>query len=250
MFRLIRVNPPSGWNAVGWELAIVVLGVVIALAAQQAVETSRWRDEVRRTEQALTIEIAESIVHASERQMISRCLGDRLTHLIGKVRSNAGPWQGDPMPLYGMTATTVRSAPLAYRTPNRKWNDNVWESARSGDVFGHMPQERVIAFSRVYTIMGGLRQDNQAEHQIFPQLLHLSFDTELDAAARHQALAALGRLDWLNATTLLDGRRLIDEVRSMRLDFSRTHLQRELARIESEQQKLRGDCVQPYPVEL
>lgn len=250
MFRLMRVNPPNGWNAVGWELAIVVLGVVIALAAQQAVETSRWRDEVRRTEEALTVEIAESIVHASERQMVSRCLGDRLNHLIGKVSSNAGPWKGDPVPLHQLTATTVRSAPLAYRTPNRKWNDNVWESARSSDVFAHMPRERVTAFSRVYTIMEGLRKDNEIEHQVFPQLLFLSFDTQLDAAERHQALAALGRLDWLNATTLLDGRRLIDEVRAIGLDFSRTNLQRDLARIEAEQRKLRGECVQPYPVQL
>ena len=27
MFRLMRLHPPNGWNAVGWELAIVVLGV-------------------------------------------------------------------------------------------------------------------------------------------------------------------------------------------------------------------------------
>ena len=66
MFRLIRLNPPNGWNAVAWELAIVVLGVVIALGAQQAVETARWRDEVRRTEEALTVEIAESIAVVPE----------------------------------------------------------------------------------------------------------------------------------------------------------------------------------------
>ena len=59
MFRMIRLNPPNGWNAVAWELAIVVVGVLIALGAQQAVEERRWRDEVRLTEDALTIEIAE-----------------------------------------------------------------------------------------------------------------------------------------------------------------------------------------------
>ena len=250
MFRLLRLHPPNGWNAVGWEVAIVVLGVVIALAAQQAVETARWREEVRRTEEALTAEIAESVVHASERQMIGPCLRDRLNHLIGKVSSNSGPWRGDPMPLYRLSATTVRSAPASYRTPNRKWNDNVWESAQSGEVFGHMPRERLMAFSRVYTIMEGLRKDNEIEHQIFPQLLYLSFDTQLDAPARQQALAALGRLDWLNATTLLDGKRLIEEARAMRLDFSRTNLKSELVRIEGEQRRLRGACVQHVPVQL
>ena len=37
MFRLLRLKPPHGWNAVIWELAIVTLGVLIALAAQQLV---------------------------------------------------------------------------------------------------------------------------------------------------------------------------------------------------------------------
>ena len=170
MFRLMRLHPPNGWNAVGWELAIVVLGVVIALGAQQAVDTMRGKEELRRTEDALTIEIADSIVHASERQMIRRCLSDRLDHLITKVSTNTGPWTADRMPMR-LTATTVRSAPAAYRTPNRKWNDDVWVATQNGDALGHMARDRVAAFSRLYAIMEGLRKDNEIEHQIFPQRL-------------------------------------------------------------------------------
>lgn len=249
MFRLLKLNPPNGWNAVVWELAIVVLGVVIALGAQQAVETLRWRDEVRLIEEALTIEIAESIVHASERQMVGRCLSDRLTYLIGKVSANEGPWDGSPMPVQ-QTVLAVKSVPAAYRTPNRKWNDDVWQSAQNGDVFNHMRRERLAGFSKIYAIMEGLRKDNEFEHQIFPQLLYLSFDTQLDAAARQQALATLGRLDWLNATTLLDGKRLIDEARTMRLDFSRTGLKRGVAEVETTQRTFRGKCVQSFKVQV
>src|SRR5688500_13818065 len=113
MFRLFKLNPPNDWNVVGWEIAIVVFGVLIALGAQQVVDTLRWRDEVRRTEDALTIEIAASVLHASERQLVNRCLSDRLTHLIGKVSSNQGPWSGDPMPINKSphTVTTVSAAP-------------------------------------------------------------------------------------------------------------------------------------------
>ncbi len=242
-------TPINGWRVFAGEVGVIVLGVLIALGAQQAVETLRWREEVRRTEDALTIEIAESIVHASERQVVSRCLSDRLTYLIGKVSSNKGPWKGDPMPLQ-QTAFAVKSVPAAYRTPNRKWNDNVWESAQNSGVFGHMPRERVAGFSKIYAIMEGLRKDNEFEHQVFPQLLYLSFDNQLDAAARQQALAALGRLDWLNGTTLLDGKRLIDEVRAMRLDFSRTSLKRGVAEVETTQRAFRGKCVQHVEVEL
>lgn len=249
MFRLIRLNPPNGWNAVAWELAIVVLGVMIALGAQEAVEAHRWRDEARRTEDALTIELADSIVHATERQMVNRCLSDRLTSLIGKVSSNKGPWSADPMPLE-RAALGVAIVPAAYRTPDRPWNDNVWESAQSGGVFTHMPRERVAAFSKIYAIVKGLRRTNESEHQVFPQLLYLSFDARLDEAARQQALAALGRLDWLNGTISYDGKRLIDEATAMGLDFSRTSMKRQMAEVEHTQREFRGKCVQQFKVQL
>ena len=250
MFRLIRLNPPNGWNAVVWELAIVVIGVLIALGAQQAVEARRWNDEVRLTEDALTIEIADSVLHASERQMVNRCLTDRLTHLISKVSSNEGPWSGDPMPVNKSPRAVTIVAATPYRTPNRPWSGNVWEAAQNGGVFNHMQRERVAAFSKVYARMGGLREVNAVEHQVFPQLLQLSFDTRLDAAARQQALGELGRLDWLNGTILLDGEMLIEEVRALQLDFSRTNLKRELAQLERRQRAFRGKCVQPIQVQL
>ena len=242
-------TPLNGWRVFVGEVGVIVLGVLIALGAQQAVETLRWREEVRRTEDALTIEIADSVLHASERQMVNRCLSDRLTYLISKVSSNKGPWSGDPMPLE-QAAFGVTIVPAAYRTPNRPWNDNVWESAQNSGVFIHMPRERVAAFSKIYAIMEGLHKVNELENQDFPQLLYLSFDTRLDAAARQQALAALGRLDWLNGTILFDGKRLIDEVRDMRLDFSRTSLKRELAEVQRMQGAFRGKCVQHVEVEL
>lgn len=250
MFRLIRLNPPNGWNAVAWELAIVVVGVLIALGAQQAVEERRWRDEVRVTEDALTIEIADSVLHASERQMVARCLSDRLTHLIGKVGAGTGPWRGDPLPLPRRATSVTTTTPGAYRTPNRPWNDDVWIATQNGGVFSHMPRDRVAAFAKVYARMNGLRKMNEFEHQVFPELLYLSFDTRLDDAARQRTLATLGRLDWLNGTLLLDGQKLIEEVRAVGLDFSRTDVKRGLADLERTQRAFRGQCVQPFDAKL
>jgi len=250
MFRLIRLNPPNGWSAVVWELAIVVIGVLIALGAQQAVEERSWRNEVRLTEDALTIEIAQAVVHASERQLVSRCLRDRLTHLIGKISSNQGPWSGDPLPLPRVTTGVTTTTSPAYRTPNRPWNDDVWVATQNGGVFSHMPRERLAAFAKVYARMEGLRKVNGLEHQVFPELLYLSFNTQLDGAARQRALATLGKLDWLNGTILLDGKNLIDEVRAVRLDFSRTSLKRDLANVERTQRAFRGKCVQHFEVQL
>ena len=243
-------TPLNGWRVFAGEVGVIVLGVLIALGAQQAVEELRWREEVRLTEDALTIEIAHSVLHASERQMVNRCLSDRLSHLIGKVSSNQGPWSGDPLPLPQTGTGVTTTTPAAYRTPNRPWNEDVWVATQNGGVFSHMPRERVAAFANVYARMEGLRRMNEFEQQVFPELLYLSFDTRLDAAARQRALATLGRLDWLNGTILLDGEKLIDEVRATRLDFSRTSLERDMAEVERTQRAFRGKCVQHVELQL
>jgi hypothetical protein len=43
----LKLTPPHGWNAVVWDLAIVTVGVLIALGAQQFVDDFHWRGEVR-----------------------------------------------------------------------------------------------------------------------------------------------------------------------------------------------------------
>ena len=59
MFRLFKLKPPSGWNAVAWELAIVTLGVLIALGAQQIVQSINDRENVAQLRSALRAELAD-----------------------------------------------------------------------------------------------------------------------------------------------------------------------------------------------
>jgi len=53
MFRLLKVRPPHGWNAVAWELAIVTLGVLMALGAQQWADERSWRQRATAARRAL-----------------------------------------------------------------------------------------------------------------------------------------------------------------------------------------------------
>lgn len=57
MFRLLKLKPPHGWNAVVWELAIITLGVLIALAAQQVVSDLNDRRIAAETRREVTDEL-------------------------------------------------------------------------------------------------------------------------------------------------------------------------------------------------
>ena len=81
MFRLLRLKPPHGWSAVVWELAIVTLGVLIALAAQQTVEALRDRRIAAETRADVTDELNSDLMSMVLRQSSEPCIERRLTEL-------------------------------------------------------------------------------------------------------------------------------------------------------------------------
>jgi len=81
MFRLLRLKPPHGWNAVGWELAIVTLGVVIALGAQQIAEARRDRSTASETRAEITDELNSNLMGLALRQTAEPCIERRLNDL-------------------------------------------------------------------------------------------------------------------------------------------------------------------------
>ena len=54
-------NPRHGWREFAGEVGIIVLGVLIALGAQQLVESWQWRQEVRTERGSLIQEVRDSI---------------------------------------------------------------------------------------------------------------------------------------------------------------------------------------------
>src|SRR5512132_1294742 len=81
MFRLIRLKPPHGWDAVGWELAIVTLGVVIALGAQQIVEAMSDRSTAAETRAEVTDELNSNLMSLALRRAAEPCVERRLNEL-------------------------------------------------------------------------------------------------------------------------------------------------------------------------
>ena len=88
MFRLFRLNPPHGWNAVWWELIIVTVGVLLALGAQQAVETINHRREAAETRATMTNEIKETLAILELRRAAQPCIDRRLK----EVRALVDEW--------------------------------------------------------------------------------------------------------------------------------------------------------------
>ena len=89
MFRLLKLAPPHGWRAVGWELAIVTLGVLIALGAQQTAEALNNRSGAAQTRAQVTDELNSNLMSMVLRQSSEPCIERRL----GELRAIVSQWE-------------------------------------------------------------------------------------------------------------------------------------------------------------
>lgn len=80
-----KLRPAKGWRAFAGEVGVIVLGVLLALGAQQAAETVNQRREAAETRAALTKEIQETLAILELRRVAQPCIDRRLKEVRGLV---------------------------------------------------------------------------------------------------------------------------------------------------------------------
>lgn len=84
-FRLPK--PLHGWRVFIGEVGIIVIGVLIALAAQQLVELWQWNNDAAQAESAIRAEIARNAGVYDERSLVQPCADRRLRELTLLLRN-------------------------------------------------------------------------------------------------------------------------------------------------------------------
>jgi hypothetical protein len=82
--RLMHVHLPKplhGWRAFVGEVGIIVVGVLIALGAEQVVEGMHWRQTVETERKALDGDVADMWNAMSGRVIIEHCVDQRLAEI-------------------------------------------------------------------------------------------------------------------------------------------------------------------------
>jgi hypothetical protein len=150
-------KPLHGWRAFAGEVGIIVIGVLIALGAEQMVETLHWRQKVNDAEGAMRLELAEDDgPQAYGRVLIGPCLDAELA----RIHDAAGHVQSQQL----------RQWALAYMPPFRSWDSEAWKTVLGSDVGGHMAPERLIQWSSPYRVIGDMTAANKQERDIATDL--------------------------------------------------------------------------------
>lgn len=220
-------KPLHGWRAFAGEVGVIVLGVLIALAAQQLVESFDWREKVRRAEAAMRLELAEDDgPEAYGRFAIGACLNQQIT----RIYDGAGH----------VPPNQLRQWIAAYAPPFRTWDSEAWKAIVASDVGSHVGPDRLVEWSSMYRIMPSMNDHNEREAQLVTELHDVVPPTgEITAEDVAMVRRTAGQLKMLN-------RRLVrgSELMLARLKNSgttvRMPIQRELL---SQGRAIYGGCV-------
>lgn len=177
-----KPHPVHSWREFLKEVGIIVLGVMIALAAEQALDAVHWAGRVREAEASMRKELAEDDgPQAYDRLVKSPCIVaqlDRLESAIVADRDRSAPFRPQPVVM-----------PFFYT-----WDSDAQREAVSTGAMAHMSPERAYAWSSPYALTSAMNEINLKESDDYAELMGLrAAPIHLAEGARERLLAAIAR---------------------------------------------------------
>ena len=157
-------------------MVAIVVGVLIALGAEQVVEAARWKRQADHAIETLKGEMASHYFAGSEAMISAPCI-DRQLELLEQRLTQPGAYV--PAPIY-----TEPAEDYTFRAPDRVWSDDVWRGVVSEGVSSHLDGDLRLSLSAYYSQLEIARDTNRATQLLVYRLRTLGRPLQLDSASR------------------------------------------------------------------
>src|SRR4051794_1360951 len=180
-------KPLHGWRALAGEVGIIVIGVLIALGAEQLVESAHWRSEVGDFREAVDHELGRNlgILTAVVRQR--PCVDRRLAELERFLADSNGGRQDRLLRPIG-------------RPFMQSQYFSVWED-KGADVTQHLPLDARLKYSELYDEFRNNDVVRLSERDVWRSFAQFNQPEPLDHADRMRLRELVTRAEQLNAVT-------------------------------------------------
>ena len=160
------------------EISVIVVGILIALALEQAVESWRNHRHVVDARENVHAEIADDLGYMARRSRTEACVSRRLEEIAGLIalagagKSAQGPiWIGHPLIWY--------------------MSDGRYRSAVQSGGASMMPSREQAAYSNIYTSFAEYTADEKDEENAWTELRTLELQSATTPVSAQQLRSAL-----------------------------------------------------------
>jgi hypothetical protein len=204
------IHKPQPWRGLrefGKELLTIVLGVLIALAAEAAVEEFRWAQRIDQTEDHLRQRVRGITISVAARQALQPCIDRMFDKLQLALETSGDDWR----PPFVITARTKGIV----TAPKGGWSAEEWNAAVADGTVNHLPKKELLAFSNFFAITANVRRFNEQEAGDIAELNSLASIHRLDPTTRAQYLRLLYRVRQNQAGMGIQGQVLMNSARRL-----------------------------------
>lgn len=203
-------KPMHGWRIFMGEVGIIVIGVLVALGAQQIAETINWRFETSELREGLHREIKDDLTNAAFQVMISPCIRGRIRSLNAKLSQADAIWRADAVDA-GDDARW-QALPVALKVPDSAgfYTSGHWQTALASGALAHMPDAERNGYSYAYRAIADLGSYAAEEDRIAGRLQPLAIEQHLSNEQRVAFQIELASFDRVNALLTIYSRKFIE----------------------------------------
>ena len=177
-------KPLHGWREFAGEVGVIVLGVLIALGAEQVVEAIHWNFESGRAMDAVRKEAASHYRSAVELEVTAPCIDAQLQALEKPLLMQTEGPAAAPVPANSLTGKI-------FAAPTWHWSDDVWRSTESAGVASHLDRQLRLQLAFYYSTIATLRQSDNDTLLIGWRLRVLTQPMQFDPATRARFIEEL-----------------------------------------------------------
>jgi hypothetical protein len=157
-----KPKPVHGWRDFLSEITVIVIGIVIALSAEQMLQGLELRSKVRHAEEQMRVELAlDDGPQVLQRIALAPCVEQSLTRIRAAVEQNEPRAQ-------------VLEAVERFDPPRHTWDSVAFQAATVNNVLPHLPADRLWRWAYVYAMMPLLDRANEREFLDVARLRSLS----------------------------------------------------------------------------
>ncbi len=181
-----KPKPVHSWRELLTEIGVVVVGVCIALGAEQTVEWLHWKNRVAEARKAIATETATNISYGIRRLRYAPCLEKRLDELA-RILDEAS--RTGSLPAVGDLGDFS----------NNVWTTGEWDSLMGSQTAAHFSHDELAGISYIYV---NIERANARTLQELDAMTRLSTmvgpGRRLDPVSEGQLREALSQARWLN----------------------------------------------------